>query len=373
MAKRLDTIWDIEPHTAAKHDILRRYLQAWIPILGSTHERIVYIDAFAGPGIYKGGEDGSPIVALKSAIAQARHIKSGISLFFIESGHARKESLERCVASLTVPSNFEVIIELGDGEQTITRLLDDLDRARLALAPTFAFLDPFGFSQTSLALVKRLMKHKHCEVLITFMYEEINRFLSQERMPDNFDALFGCPGWRDCDLLTASADRKKCLTQLYQSQLEQAALIPYVRSFEMRNKRDQPDYFLFFGTRSIDGLKKMKEAMWKVDESGAFRFSDATDPNQIVLFESGPDAADLQRRILEAFRGQSVPIERLETFVVEKTPYRETHLRKFALIPMEAAVPAQLEVVTGSRPRKKGTYPRGSTVRFVKSNSRADS
>lgn len=365
MAKRLDTIWDIEPHTAAKHDILRRYLQAWIPILGSTHERIVYIDAFAGPGIYKGGEDGSPIVALKSAIAQAGHIKAGMFFFFIERDRGRIESLERCVSTLMVPHNFDVRIELGDGEQSITRLLDGPERGQLARAPTFAFLDPFGFSQTSLALVKRLMRQKHCEVLITFMYEEINRFLSQERMPENFDVLFGCPGWRDCDRLTASADRKKCLTQLYQSQREQSALIPYVRSFEMRNKRDQPDYFLFFGTRSIDGLKKMKEAMWKVDESGAFRFSDATDPNQIVLFESGPDAADLQRRILEAFRGKSVSIEKLETFVVEKTPYRETHLRKFALIPIEAAVPPQLEVLTGSRPRRKSTYPRGSTVRFV--------
>ena len=25
LAKRLDTIWDLEPHTAAKHAILRRY------------------------------------------------------------------------------------------------------------------------------------------------------------------------------------------------------------------------------------------------------------------------------------------------------------------------------------------------------------
>lgn len=81
MAKRLDTIWDIEPHTAAKHDILRRYLQAWIPILGSTHERIVYIDAFAGPGIYKGGEDGSPIVAQDGHRSSQAHQVWHFSLF----------------------------------------------------------------------------------------------------------------------------------------------------------------------------------------------------------------------------------------------------------------------------------------------------
>ena len=62
-----DTIWPIEPHTCAKHQILRKYLDAWLPILGTYNKRIVYIDGFAGPGEYKGGEPGSPIIALEAA------------------------------------------------------------------------------------------------------------------------------------------------------------------------------------------------------------------------------------------------------------------------------------------------------------------
>jgi len=45
-----ETLWDIDPHTTAKHEILQRYMKAWFPILGSYHHRIVYIDGFAGPG-----------------------------------------------------------------------------------------------------------------------------------------------------------------------------------------------------------------------------------------------------------------------------------------------------------------------------------
>src|SRR5260370_317329 len=33
MTKPLETIWPIEPLTAKKHEILRRYFQAWLPIL----------------------------------------------------------------------------------------------------------------------------------------------------------------------------------------------------------------------------------------------------------------------------------------------------------------------------------------------------
>ena len=64
MATPIETLWEIDPHTRAKHEILQRYLEAWFPILSSYHHRIVYIDGFAGPGRYKGGELGSPIIAL---------------------------------------------------------------------------------------------------------------------------------------------------------------------------------------------------------------------------------------------------------------------------------------------------------------------
>lgn len=61
----LPTIWSIEPHTEAKHRILEEYLKAWFPILSRFHKRILYIDGFAGPGVYEEGEIGSPIIALQ--------------------------------------------------------------------------------------------------------------------------------------------------------------------------------------------------------------------------------------------------------------------------------------------------------------------
>ena len=64
-----DTLWSIEPHTAAKHKILCKYLDAWLPILQSFNGRIIYLDGFAGPGRYIGGEPGSPLVALECARA----------------------------------------------------------------------------------------------------------------------------------------------------------------------------------------------------------------------------------------------------------------------------------------------------------------
>ena len=58
-----ETLWELDPHTQAKHEILRRYLAAWFPILGTYHSRIVSIAGFSGPGRYKNGELCSPTVA----------------------------------------------------------------------------------------------------------------------------------------------------------------------------------------------------------------------------------------------------------------------------------------------------------------------
>jgi three-Cys-motif partner protein len=365
MAKALGTVWDLELHTAAKHAILRRYLQAWIPILSSVHGRVVYIDGFAGPGVYSRGEDGSPVIALKAALEHSSRMRGEITFLFIELDHQRKLSLERVVGAMSLPSNFRVTIHEGKCDETIGGLLDDLDRSGGRLAPTFAFLDPFGFSHTPFSLVKRLMGHPRCEVLITFMYEEINRFLTQEQMPQHFDSLFGCPAWAGARDLPSSGQRMAFLRDLYRQQLEKEAGVTFVRSFEMLNRDNRTDYFLFFGTKSIDGLKKMKEAMWKVDEGGTFQFSDATDPAQNVLFEAGPDVADLRAKLIAAFHDKSVSIEALEEFVLANTPYRETHLRKPILVPMEKAIPPGIAVISAPSKRKRGQFPPGTVIKFV--------
>jgi len=56
MAVPTGTLWPRDPHTAAKHQMLFTYLQAWFPIIGSRFPGLTYVDAFAGPGEYAGGK-----------------------------------------------------------------------------------------------------------------------------------------------------------------------------------------------------------------------------------------------------------------------------------------------------------------------------
>jgi three-Cys-motif partner protein len=92
-----ETIWDLDEHTKAKHEILSNYLGGWFPILARWSGRIVYIDGFAGPGVYSKGEEGSPIIALRTASEHLLrpHTWSEMIFIFIEKDTERDNFLER--------------------------------------------------------------------------------------------------------------------------------------------------------------------------------------------------------------------------------------------------------------------------------------
>jgi hypothetical protein len=103
----------------------------------------------------------------------------------------------------------------------------------------------------------------------------------------------------------------------------------------------------------------MKEAMWKVDESGSFLFSDATyNPAQPMLFEIEPNYSQLKKFILRNFKGKSVSIEELEYFILTQTHFRETHYKKQILGPMEKSQPPEIKVISQDISRRKGTFPK---------------
>lgn len=65
--------------------------------------------------------------------------------------------------------------------------------------------------------------------------------------------------------------------------------------------------------------------MWKVDPDGGFQFSDATNPNQLVLFEADPTALLLEE-LRKEFAGKGIVTgEQIRKFVENKTAYLKAH------------------------------------------------
>ena len=169
MAREKATRWKLEPHTGAKHVILRKYLNAWLPKLTKWNGRVVIIDGFAGPGKYSNGEEGSPVIALRALLEHSYRasMTAEVSYLFIEADKNRCDSLRQVIDRIEIPDDVHVSIRNEECEVALIRALDYLDEQESRLAPTFAFIDPFGV-QVPLEMIRRLMAHPKCEVLITF-------------------------------------------------------------------------------------------------------------------------------------------------------------------------------------------------------------
>ncbi len=357
-----ETLWEMDPHTKAKHEILQRYLKAWFPILNMYNQRIVYVDGFSGPGRYKGGQPGSPIITLDVAINHRKAMAGELVFWFIDERRDRVDHLQQELAGITIPGHFKVTADCGRFDEKLRELLDSLDAQGSQLAPTFAFIDPFGFSGIPFALIERLLKRPKCEAFITFMVDAINRFLEhpKDNVVRHIVETFGTE--EAIRIAEGAGDRVANLRKLYQSQLQKVAR--FVRYFEMRDRQDRTQYYLFFATNHELGHVKMKEAMWRVDPDGAFRFSDATNPNQLVLFEQDTTpnlVVELRRRFQG--KGEVTGLAVLR-FVENETAYLKKHLTA-ALKAEEAGGRLKVEATkVGGEKRKKNTYPDDARMTF---------
>jgi three-Cys-motif partner protein len=368
-------VWDLEAHTKAKHELLRRYLQAWFPILTNSGRtrRVLFLDGFAGPGRYVGGERGSPIIALSTLVDHASFSRLNRTQFvflFVEPDEERFASLEAELESFWAsrpqgrPANVVVHAYNSTFADTAESLLRYLQDQKTSLAPTFAFIDPFGWKGVSLRLISDLLAFDKCEVLFNFMYDSVNRWVASEQqgVARHFDELFGTSEGEHRSAGQMSGDQRKVfLRDLYVRQLSSVGRFKFVRPFELIDvDRGRTAYYLVFGTRHHVGLKVMKEAMWALDPMTGARFSGFADQNQ-MLFQPEPDLGPLSAAIREHFAGKRTTVDEIERFVIEDTDYKTTHYKR-VLKDLEAGKGIVADEVSR---RKKNTYPPGTVLHFA--------
>ena len=362
------TTWSLEPHTRAKHKLLRFYLEAWFPILSSgNNQHVIFLDGFAGPGIYTEGEPGSPVIALDALIGHShfsRMTQTEFTFILVEKDPGCFISLKDQLADYWrdlggKPHN--VFVHTINNE--FRNVAEQIATAAPGhLAPTLAFIDPFGWSGVPMATIRDLLSSRKCEVIFNFMYDSVNRFVADEtsRVAHHFAELFGTAGPEHHQASELSTeDRKVFLRDLYVDQLRTVGGFRFVAPFEVINRnRGRTAYFLVFGTRSRRGFDRMKGAMWRVDPESGCRYSGETD-GQLSLFATQPNLTLLREALLDRFIGQTVEVDRLERFVVEETRFISTQYKR-VLRDLESE--GSIACVSGRK--KAGTYPQGTILRF---------
>ncbi|AZM50897.1 hypothetical protein DMB38_21375 [Streptomyces sp. WAC 06738] len=326
MAVPKEAVWERDPHTAAKHDLLKRYLEAWAPILLSRNDVITYAEGFAGAGVYKRGEPGSPVVAYEVFAHALHRFPKRMCLILMEEDRRRVEELQRQMALAQsrhaddITARLTVDIEQGDFHPALLRRLRSTGRLG---KPLFVLLDSFGGPDVPYSILHQLGRYRSTEVMVTFEPAFLTRFAeSHDGHRQLGDEAFGSQEWQAV-FRQPSSNKFTFLREQYRATLHQAGFT-HTLYFEMVDEGGRKLY-LIFGTQHERGLEKMKDAMWNVDPSYGVRYRDPRDSEQQMLdlvFE--PDTAPL-RRILRDFISQAPSgrtVQELQRYTLLDTVYR---------------------------------------------------
>jgi len=258
-------VYDGRGQTAAKHFILRRYLQALaFKLLHGGYSALSYVDGFSGPWESKTADhsDTSFMIAigvLKDAqkkVGEATGIVPEVRCFFAEEKASAYAQLEAAVRRHHDPAGrFFIGTHYGKFEDAVDDIMD-------MVAGSFAltFIDPTGWTGYEFPKIARLLRHQPGEVLLNYMQPFIDRFTHWDDPINSatFDGILGGPGWKE--RMDKSLPRSEAALALFTEQFRRSGPFRYVVSTPIERDEGDATFRIMYGTRSDRGLEAYRDA-----------------------------------------------------------------------------------------------------------------
>lgn len=320
--------WRYREHTKTKHDMLENYLEKWFKILGKYHP-VNYFDCFGGCGVYTSDgvnfESGSPILAAQTWLNKGNKAND-FRMICIEKEPSILENLKK-VFSDYLPNLKKIYFIQDDFDHTVNAILDGIDKSDNMLAPSFFFVDPFGFS-LNYSTIKRIMSVEKSEVFLNFMYNSVQRHLTNQKAENCMDELFGCEQWRDIASYP-SRSKEEAIIGLYRDQLKKIS--DYVIPFRVcYSHRDQTIYYLVHLTNNLKGSSIMKSCVAETN-NGVLSYL-GKQKNQFTFFETSTyKEEDLRKLLLEKFSSRVMTFNEILAQLIDSTPYLEKDISSAVL------------------------------------------
>jgi len=316
-----------------KHALIREYLKGWFPILMSWAGRVLYIDTHAGRGRHAQGSFGSPLVALKALLdhASLRQLlaASEIRFVFMEQDPENLAALERELAGFgELPRGIVIDRYCADFEEVMRAALVSLRAAGKQMAPSFIFVDPYGF-RLPYPLLREFMAFPRVELFINVMWRTLDMALIQARQHhgagERFDVSFAGYAWRD--EIVSSDSEERCDQTV--SLVRRIIGSRWATSVRMLGENRATKYVLVHLTNHQRGRDLMKDVMWKVcpGATGDFVARQADNPKQGVLLIAKPDLTPVRQLVLDALQTGPKRWQWLHS-LIRDTLWRDPHLNQ---------------------------------------------
>lgn len=302
--------WVIEEQTKVKHALLDKYVSPWMAIFFRTQQQynfgqvVVYIDAFAGPGIYYTDSlmcdtcHGSPLIVANKANEYI--CQNPNRAVHILCGDTEKQCVDMLQRKLdeanTTGQSWQVYH--GDFQKTILKIMAYIRQSKLGEYPLFFFIDPFGYSGYPISILKQLLEFPRAELFINFMVYDIVRFIDESPFQQRLIEQFGDESYRQALQASNPEEKQAFIINTYCNNLKKFAGATFVMPFRINTPGlgTRPRFYMIHASKNYKALKVMKDSMASVSEV-PYRFEaiGVTSP-QLSLFED-PHKLDLVERI----------------------------------------------------------------------------
>ena len=185
---------EIESHSKAKLDVLRKYLRAYFDRLNvrfaQEEFKLDLIDGFAGGGAFSENGSiisGTPLIMLEEAAAASERLNRNrvkplhidCKFYFVDKEKAHTDHLRKVLSDNEYPVDDErIVLRTGSFENEVEAIIKSIRRRQPRSGRAIFLLDQTGFSQVELALISRIFRRlPSAEVILTFAADTLVTYL----------------------------------------------------------------------------------------------------------------------------------------------------------------------------------------------------
>lgn len=262
-----------KPWSNIKHNVLKKYLVPYIRKTSKLGKPIIIVDGFAGPGIFKDGSVGSPMIICQKAKEEGERCKVGVVGIFVDKRQEYCDSLNRLLKSY-IDENIAVVA-CDRFEEVVDQVIEIL-----GTCTAFFYLDPFGIKGIEIEILERIFKRVYIsstEVLVNFSYPSFARHAGNYTVNDDEDTVaskvkkakkdmvnrvMGGNYWVEImtDRSLSVSKRETKVLEVYANRYREH--FNFIGHCPVKDRdKNIAKYHLIFGTRHFDGLDLMSTIM----------------------------------------------------------------------------------------------------------------
>lgn len=311
--------------TLYKIKYIVEYVKNWLFVFCKRKDikNINFIDSMCNAGIYLDGDLGTATeVLLLFQEFCINYPEKNFNIFVNDININRIDIIKKIITKLQSKKNF-TNLKVQYFNKDVNFFLKDshiLDNYLKGMVATILFVDPYNFKAVNPKNIYEFVKTYYCEIFYNFFSSDIVR--NGELYIKNMNA----------EEIKTIND----IEENFKSKIKKINKMSF--SYIFKNSKKTEMYKIIFITPNIEGIVKLKDAIWKVFGGKLFYFNDLN-KNQLPLFNSEVSFIEEHSNIAKSklthnFSLQTLSFKKIKDFILLKTIMKEGQIINNILKPL---------------------------------------